>query len=442
MVTHSIRRNLLVLLLVPLLTLLGVVGANAYYTGLSISNTVYDRALYDSVLTLGILVKSGEGKVTVDLPPIARRMLEVDPMDNIYYAVRSTQGTIILGDPSLTMGKVLAASVESPVFFDSVHNGEPIRVAAAEIFPQGDNAHPVVVEVAETLKKRQTMAREILQQSVAPQLFFLVSAIIVVWFAVRHALRPFFEPLPQGQVPLEIRPVTTAFNNLMQRFEASFTSQQRFVSNAAHQLRTPVAGMRAIIEAELLGSAPGQASPTLERLHKSALRMSRLVTQLLSLSRAEPGNPAQFIVLDVDYLLQEVVEEYEVLAQEKNITLATDISSDVPVSGVPWMLSEMVGNLIDNAIRYSPAGSTVSISLNRRGAFAVLEIADAGAGISHSEIDRIFERFYRGEHVTQEGSGLGLAIVKEIADAHGARISVGPRGQGQGTLVLAEMRLA
>jgi len=433
-----------------------VVGANAYYTGLSISNTVYDRALYDSVLTLGILVKSGEGKVTVDLPPIARRMLEVDPMDNIYYAVRSTQGTIILGDPSLTMGKVLAASVESPVFFDSVHNGEPIRVAAAEIFPQGDNAHPVVVEVAETLKKRQTMAREILQQSVAPQLFFLVSAIIVVWFAVRHALRPLFqvseavnrrsaldfEPLPQGQVPLEIRPVTTAFNNLMQRFEASFTSQQRFVSNAAHQLRTPVAGMRAIIEAELLGSAPGQASPTLERLHKSALRMSRLVTQLLSLSRAEPGNPAQFIVLDVDYLLQEVVEEYEVLAQEKNITLATDISSDVPVSGVPWMLSEMVGNLIDNAIRYSPAGSTVSISLNRRGAFAVLEIADAGAGISHSEIDRIFERFYRGEHVTQEGSGLGLAIVKEIADAHGARISVGPRGQGQGTLVLAEMRLA
>ena len=453
MTPPSIKRNLLAWLLIPLLTLLGVISLNAYYRSIRISETVYDRALYDTVLTLGILVHAHAGHVTVDLPPIARRMLEVDPMDSIYYAVKTLDGRTLQGDATLPLGPVLYARDEVPVFFDGQHQGIAIRISAARIYAEGDSTQPVIVEVAETLKKRQVMARQILQQSIAPVLFFLLLAILVVWLAVHRALRPLlrlsetvnqrssldFHPLPTDTVPDEVRPLTSAFNTLIQRFEASYTSQKRLVSNAAHQLRTPVAGMRVLIEAELLDCPVEQQPPILQRLHQSVLRMSRLVTQLLSLSRAEPGLPIDMTTLDLSALLHQVIDAYTPLATTRHTTLQVTLVDDLKIKGHAVMLTEMLGNLIDNALRYSPHNSQVKIRTMQRGSSIVIHIEDAGSGINASDVDRIFERFYRGQHVSSEGTGLGLAIVKEIADAHGARVSLASCLHTSGTLVEVEI---
>lgn len=449
MVIRSIKRNLLLWLLIPLLALMALVSANAYYSSLKIANTVYDRALYDSVLTLGILVRKspGDDRVTVDLPPDARRMLEVDPMDKIYYVVKSLNGTAIIGDASLAVPDAASLKDALPVFFDSRHHDKPIRVSVARVFPQGDLMHPVIVAVAETLKKRQAMAGEILVQSVLPQLLFLIVAVVMVLFAIRRSLRPLaeisaavntrssldFDPIPSDRVPIEIKPLTKAFNNLMRRFEESFSLQKRFVANAAHQLRTPVAGMRAIVEAELMGVAAEDRPPSLVRLQRSTQRMSRLVNQLLVLSRAEPGNPMPMVRLELGALAHAVIDEYQVLAAARAIHLHESAEPGLFIMGNAAMLGEMIGNLIDNAIRYSPDHSQVSIRLSRHDDGIRLTVDDEGPGIPMHEAEKIFERFYRGEQTTEEGTGLGLAIVKEIADAHEAKISIHTRADGKGT---------
>ncbi|MDA5194413.1 sensor histidine kinase [Govanella unica] len=453
---HSIRRTLLIWLLLPLITLLAGDGVNAYFTGLHIANTVYDRALYDSVLTLGVLVRSNDGEVSVDLPAVARRMLEVDPLDKVYYSVHSMDGETLAGTSALPALMDHMPTSAAPIYYDSLYNGQTIRIAAAKITPQGDGLQSVIVQVAETRKKRQVMTGEILRQSILPLAIYLILSLIVVLIAVKHALKPLqriseavdrrtaidLQPLFVSNAPIEIRSLITAFNNLMKRFESSFALQKRFVANAAHQLRTPVAGMRAIIEAEIMDVPPEQVPPALAQLHHSILRTSRLVTQLLTLSRAEPGIPVTHVAVDMSAVLAATVQDHQNLASEKNITLTTTIESNLIVLADPVMLGEMISNLIDNAIRYSPQGTTIVIQLERTEKTVELKITDEGQGIHERERDKVFERFYRSSNTRQDGSGLGLAIVREIAEAHGAQVSLLPRGDKAGTVAMVELPLA
>ncbi len=428
----SIRRSLRQWLLPSLLGLLLLSAVSAYYRAVDISNTVYDRALYDGVLTLGILVHVEHGRVRVDMPPVAQRMLEVDPLDTIYFTVQDEQGHTLQGDVYLPVIAPRRALRTTPIFYDAKIDEQRVRVACARVYATGQ-APPVLVAVAETLKKRRQMQQSILRESIAPQVLFLLLAMSLLWWSVRRALQPLdslsaivdrrsaldFTALDLLRMPVEIQPLGRAFNGLMQRYAASFSLHQRFTANAAHQLRTPVAGMRAMIEAQMIGQPEASWSPLLRRLHQATLRLSRLVQQLLLLARAEPGNARQLQRIDLAQLFGDVIADMQRTGAGARLRWRHE---PVHVQGDAAMLGEMLRNLLDNALRYSDPATPVDVELRAAPEGAILCVEDHGPGIPEAETQRVFERFYRGGQVSGEGTGLGLAIVKEIADAHAIEI--------------------
>ncbi len=435
MTQHSLKKSLLLWLLLPWCALLLFASNKAYERAVAIADTVYDRALYDSVLTLGILVHADQSGLHVDLPPIARRMIEVDPMDQIYFAVRTQPDKLLSGNNHLRLPANLPKEPMQPMFFNATMYGKPIRVAAARLISSGPNHPPVWVEVAETLKKRRTMAREILQQSIMPLLMFWIISLVLVIYAVRRALAPLhqlslhvrqrsmgdFSPLPT-HVPREVLPLATALNDLMQRQSEHLSAQQRFIAHAAHQLRTPVAGLRSLVEAELMDYQDQPAPDLLRQMHRVTLRMSRLVRQLLSLSRADPLNMMPSATAnDLQLLIHEALSSVQQALPEHQHRILLQTSTEVLwVKGDHVLLVEMISNLIDNALRYSPANSVVNINQKQYR----LSIMDHGPGVPESEMDQIFDPFFRGQHRQSEGSGLGLTIVREIIQTHQMRISV------------------
>ncbi len=442
-VQPSIRRSLRLWLLPSLLGLLLLSAVSAYYRAVDISNTVYDRALYDGVLTLAILVHVERGRVRVDMPPIAQRMLEVDPLDTIYFTVKDEHGRTLQGDAQLPVIVPRASAGTTPIFYDARIDEQPVRVACARVYAAGQ-APAVLVAVAETLKKRRQMQQSILRESIAPQILFLLLAMSLLWWSVRRALHPLdslsaivdrrpafdFTALDLGRMPVEIQPLGRAFNGLMQRYAASFSLHQRFTANAAHQLRTPVAGMRAMIEAQMMGRPEADWSPLLRRLHQSTLRLSRLVQQMLLLARAEPGNARQLQSIDLAQLFGDIIADMQRAGATERLHWRYQ---SVQVQGDAAMLGEMLRNLLDNALRYSDAATAVAVDLYEEHGQAVLCIEDQGPGIPDAERQRVFERFYRGEQVGGEGTGLGLAIVKEIADAHAIAIHLATPSGKTGT---------
>ncbi len=437
MTQRSLKKSLLLWLLVPWCALLLFASNRAYERAVAIADTVYDRSLYDSVLTLGILVHADQKGLHIDLPPIARRMIEVDPMDQIFFAVRTQPDVLLSGDRHLRLPPELPQKAMQPVFFNAFMQGKPIRVAAARLISAGPNNPPVWIEVAETLKKRRTMAGEILQQSILPLLLFWILSLLLVVYAVRRALQPLrqlsmhvrqrsvrdFSPLPT-QVPSEVLPLTMAINDLLQRHSEHLYAQQRFIAHAAHQLRTPVAGLRTLIEAELMDFRDHPIPDWLNQMHRVTLRMSRLVRQLLSLSRADPIQVAPSATpRHLGSLIHEALTTVRQALPEQQHRLDLQLGpDDQAVVGDPVLLVELISNLIDNALRYSPANSMIHIRVNQ--ADNVLSILDHGPGVPEAELDQIFDPFFRGRQIQGEGSGLGLAIVREIIQSHQMRISV------------------
>lgn len=444
---RSLRGRLLRMLLPPVAALLSLGALAAYFLSLEPATEAYDQALVDFAVALGARVRTSGGTVTFDLPDAAEQVLRTDQYDAIFYSVRGPDGETVAGDRDLPPVPRGLTPVENVVAYDGVYNDRGIRVVAL-LLPCAAG-RTCTVKVAETTNKRTRLARNIVLSSLVPGLLVAILTMAIVWFGVKRGLAPLedlsedirarsardLRPIDPGHAPQEAGPLVGALNQLFGQVAESSRNQQRFLANAAHQLRTPLAGLRAHAELALKQSAPGGAQRAeLEQIHRATVRTARLANQLLALARAEPGGYAadRQSPVHLRTVVEESADEWVHRALEKEIDLGFELE-DAPVVGDSTLLREALANLIHNALEYTPAGGRVTVRTGRRDGRSVLEVEDDGPGIPAAERERVLERFYRVPGTAGTGSGLGLAIVSEIVAAHGASMEIASGEAAGGT---------
>jgi two-component system sensor histidine kinase TctE len=306
------------------------------------------------------------------------------------------------------------------------------------------------VQVAETTNKRRNLARNIVLSSLVPELIITLATLAIVWFGVKRGLVPLedlsdeirqrsardLRPIDPGHAPEEARPLVGALNQLFVQVDDASSNQQRFLANAAHQLRTPLAGLQAHTEIALAEGLPGAQRAQMEQVHRATIRTARLANQLLALARAEPGGfrADAFAPVNLRAVVEDAADEWVHRAMAREIDLGFELE-DVQVRGDALLLREALANLVHNALEYAPSGGRVTVRTGSRNGHPFLDVEDDGPGIPAAERGQVLERFYRITGTTGTGSGLGLSIVREIAAAHRAQIEIGAGDDGRGCKV-------
>jgi two-component system, OmpR family, sensor histidine kinase TctE len=437
MAERSLRSGLLLRLGLLLVVMLALDAMACYFTALHFANVVYDRWLIDSTRSLARAVRVEQGRIQFDLPRVALDIFQFDELDKTYFRISSRERGFIAGEASLP--SAAAAPVGGIRLGYATLFGERVRLVTTRIAP-GSTSDIATVEVAETLLKRSTLAREILLAMAAPQITLLAIGLLLAWQGVSRGLKPLTdlarEIEERGQTNLspvlhkgwyrETRVLASRINELLQRLGEAMQAQKRFVADAAHQLRTPLAAI--LLHAERAVRAPD--TPTekeaLRGLHRSVERAARLSQQLLALARADPDAAVAFEPKPVDLgaLARRVGEEWIPRALERDVDFGLLVPEErVLISGDDRLLAEMLSNLIDNAFRYGNDGGHITVIVEG-GPAPKISVQDDGPGIPAAERERIFERFYRMPDSSGEGCGLGLAIVQEIAQLHHSKIEI------------------
>lgn len=450
----SFAAKLLDWLLAPVLFLWFASVAVTNFMAIDTVNAPFDKRLDDLAHALALYAHASDGKPRFDLPIASANLLLADSQDDVHYAVRAGNGTVLAGNRDLPppLGETKAGATR---FSSGLLGGEEIRVASLAVVPPGAAlAEPVIVQVAETLNKRRNLASEIHSHVILPQLLVLVGALLLVWYGLTYVMSPLkrlkqeidardshdLAPFDTDETPREILPLIESFNDLMQRLDANIKAQQRFIADAAHQLRTPLAGLKSQTELALRQTDPSAVQHALRHLAASSEHTIHLANQLLSMARAgTSGASGRLDALSLNDLARRTTEQWVPSAMERKIDLGFEPAADAPtVRGDPMLLGELLNNLVDNALRYTPSGGQVNVRVGG-GAQPGVRVEDTGIGIPQSERELVFEPFYRVLDATlvadTPGSGLGLAIVREIAALHGATVSLSAPAEGSGTVV-------
>lgn len=405
----------------------------AYYPSLEPATQAYDQALVDIGLAIGSQVRVGESQYRFELPAAVDQVLRTDRFDRIYYRVMSPSGIEIAGDPELP-------PPGDEIAHNTVYDGRKVRVVTVQS-PCGSSICTVLV--GETTLKRERLARDILLQSLFPELMIALATLVIVWFGVKRGLQPLarlsdeiksrsagdLRPIDAAGAPQETRPLVGALNGLLAEVSSASRSQQRFLANAAHQLRTPLAGLQAHTELALAQPMPQACRTQLEQVHRATIRTGRLANQLLALARTEPGARSAAAAVDLKGIAGGEAEAWVRQSLARDIDLGFELDP-APVQGDAFLLREALSNLVHNAIEYSDRGGRVTVRTGRRNGHAFLEVEDDGPGIAPEERERVLERFYRVPGTPGTGSGLGLAVVREIAASHAASLFVAEGAAG------------
>lgn len=455
-IQRSLFGEILDWMLAPLLLLWPMSIAITYLIAQSIANQPFDRALEDSVTVLAQQVSEVNGKVVARLPVSARDLLRADDIDNIYYKVTGPEGEYIEGDvdmPQPPPDEDRSTTLGTVQFRNDILHGSDVRIATLQVDLRRSPAQRAAsreprlatVQVGETLEKRAQLANEIIKGVILPQFIILPVALALVWFALSRGLSPLSElqqrirarrpddlsPIDSGQVPEEISPLVRSLNDMLARLSQTIAIQKRFIADAAHQMKTPLAGMRMQSELALRQDDQVDVRRSLEQLAKSSETATRLVNQLLSLARAEnqQSQSGGMVPVELNELARSVVQDWVPMSFTQRIDLGFE-QPDHPIliTGNPVMLRELLSNLLDNALHYTPHDGNGRVTVRARtdegGGLAILEVEDNGPGIPAAERANVFERFYRILGTPSTGSGLGLAIVREIAQQHEAVVEL------------------
>ncbi|OIR04610.1 sensor protein QseC [mine drainage metagenome] len=458
--TNSIRQKLLNWLLILLLPLLLLSAGSAYYLANYFANLAYDRALFRTALALADQIEVTDGEMVVDLPDSTLNLIEYDRYDWIYYQIQDPNHHVVIGEEKLFLPQPMP-KVGEHLYYNVKLDDKSLRVVAFN-FPLADlhAKGSAMILIGETTIKRNKMASDIIAIMLIPQVLLIVLVTLLVNVGIRRGLVSLEKlknlimrrlptdthPLEEHDAPLELQPLLHAMNDLLVKVKRAVDERQQFIANAAHQLKTPLAGLKIQAEAALREDDMDSVHHALQQISAGSDNLGRLTNQLLSLARAEPGgNHAQaFEPVDLVQLMTEVAVEWVPKALDKSIDLG--VSCDLQqlyIRGNVTLLQELLNNLIDNAIRYNSVGSKVTISLTVTKDEAVLTVRDNGSGIALNEQQKVFERFYRVLGTSESGCGLGLAIVREIAHQHQARVELGysDTQQSKGTAVSVIFKL-
>jgi two-component system, OmpR family, sensor histidine kinase TctE len=459
---RSLFGEILDWMLTPLLLLWPASLVLTWLVAQGIATKPFDRALEHDVQALARLIAADKGRVVLNLPGAASEILRADSADLIYYQVLGARGEVVSGEQALP----LPPEDEKPAvgavrWRDDKLRGLEIRVAYTWVGVSAEGAQPALVQVAETLEKRSQLATEIIKGVMLPQFLILPLAVLLVWLALERGMRPLnaleqrirrresddLSPIDASDAPTEVAPLVSSINDLLMRLKSSIATQKRFLTDAAHQLKTPLAGLR--MQADLAlrhGTNEDELKQSLKLIGRSSVRATNMVNQLLALARAESAGravPAQS--LNLAQLVIEVVQDSVPHALDKNIDLGyeglTGGDALAQIQGHAVLLKEAVRNLVNNALHYTPSSSertgivTVRVQLAAASTpTLMLQVEDNGPGIPAPERAHVLEPFYRASHLQgseTDGSGLGLAIVQEVAQMHSASLTLEDTHPGQ-----------
>ncbi|MBI2799888.1 MAG: sensor histidine kinase [Gammaproteobacteria bacterium] len=443
---NSIRRHLLRWLILPITLLLAVGAIGDYRIALQAASRAYDDELLNTALAVFGQLTKNSNQIGINFPPVAERVLMLDQYDQTFFAVTGPRDELIAGVPDLPASSAPPAW-QGHLHYDRIFRGKPVRVAALYLPYQGSR---IVIQAAQTIVKRQRLAREILVGMLLPEILVAFATLGLVWFGVGKGLQPLLamrdhlsarsdrdlQPIPNATAPTELQPVLNALNGFLNRLRGTLDAQTGFVSNAAHQLRTPLAVLLSQVELGLRQKEPAAWKETLEKVYAVTKRTTRIANQLLSLARAEPAvwrdHPLQLV--DLRALVQAAASDWVNRSVASGQDLGLELHSACTM-GDPVLLHELLSNLVDNALKYAAPNGRITVRTLVHEQRPTLVVEDDGPGIAPHERAHVFERFYRIEGTRGEGCGLGLAIVREIADTHGAIVTLREQPDTRGTYI-------
>ena len=433
----SIRRRLLWFLVISMMATLVLAATVGYAVALRYSNNIHDRDLIADVHSVVKMLQEGRSRGV--LSEQAKFLLEYDIPGRNFFAVRSRRhGLVSSSLQPISAGSIFAGG-QSPPVYDARVGDLPVRASSFSLPSPGEPSDVLTVTVAETLHDRQRAARDILLLIVPFQLLLIAFLMAFVWQGVNFGLRvltPLTERLAarghelasitDADVPTEILPLTRTIDALFSRLRDLIELHERFIADAAHQLRTPLAGLSLHAERAKNASRPEERDRSLAYIQELASRVARTSSQLLALSAADrPRTESDALVaVDLSQLIPETLGHHIPQALRDGVDLGYEGSNDpLFIFGDPSSLRELVDNLVDNAIRYAARGATITIGLRSiPGQETTLSIDDDGPGVPAPLLTRLGERFFRAPGAASGGTGLGLAIVERIAQRHGAHV--------------------
>ncbi len=446
---NSLRKQLVMRLLWPLMSLFVAGAILSYFVAVHFANLAYDRGLYDSVRSLAQQVRLVSGAVKLDLPRAAIEMFEWDDMDSTYYAATSRKQGLIFGQATFPAPPIEVTRDLRPSYYDTKIAGKPVRAVAVRL-PPGEGDDEITIQVGETLTKRHTLTQQILFALILLQGLLIAIAVLLIRYGVTGGVQPLLalarqikgrrpgDLRPVGETaPDEVQPLTQALNALFLQLEQAHSAQQRFIAQAAHQLRTPLAALQVHAERALREPNPEAHKEALAHVLKAVSRLTHLSHQLLTFARAEPeaGAAQRLVELDLAALAREVAMDWVPTALENQVDLGySGLDQGVLLKGEPLLLRELLGNLIDNALQYGRKGGQVTVGVTQEPAIT-LYVEDDGPGIPPEARESVLQAFVRLPGSVGSGCGLGLAIVCEIADLHGAKVMISAGSNGPGTRV-------
>jgi two-component system sensor histidine kinase TctE len=452
----SLRRHLLLWLLLPMVPLAAMDAWFSYRGATETATEIFDRMLLGSARIIGEQIRIEDGVPQSYIPPAALELFESVYRDRVYYRIAGADGHLLLGYPELPAPPA-NLKPEEVVHFDADFRSEPLRLVAFAQPVFGASAlNPVVVEVGQTMNGPRRLAFAIWSRSVTTHL--LVAALLVglLLLGLRRGLAPLLtlnaqvrvrnpgslERLPDADVPSELQPLVRSINDYVQRLDARMSAHSRFIANAAHQLRTPLTVLNTQVTFGLQEPGLVEKDAALRAIRQGVRQSTRVVNQLLTFSVAETRHiRTPRSATDLVQIVREVLETLAVFAQSRGIDLGCDMPESLRVAGNTAMTRELVSNLVDNALRYTQAGGTVTVTLHSEAGQATLLVEDDGPGIPTEERERVFERFYRLHNDKSDGCGLGLAIVREVATAMNGTVTLSQPAQGTGLIVKVQLEI-
>ncbi len=456
---YSLRRRLLAFLLIPLCTIGVFALIDADRSARDTANEVFDRVLSGSALAIAERVfVNDDGKLDVDIPYVALDMLTSAAQDRVFYRVETTDGDFITGYEQLVVPEADDAGEDRFSYSDATFRGAPIRIAAYRgAASTGERTISYRVAIAETTNARDRLSREILLRTALRQALLIAAAAVIVWIAVTRSLVPLgrlqaaigrrspddLHPI-EHDVPSEVTGLVGTINGFMTRLDQALTALRHFTGNASHQLRTPLAIIRTQLALAGRSENLADARAALRDCDQAVVDVERTLSQLLLLARVDETSSASLAdrTADLTEVARAACEASVIEAAQAGFDLGFEGDAPVLCKADALLLRELVGNLIDNAIKHASGGNAITVRARQNGARAILEVEDNGCGIPPDLRATVSDRFVSSASETSAHSGLGLAIVNEIARLFGGGMTLAPSPAGPGLTVAVTLQCA